>query len=109
MRTAMTTGTGAGLPRVPGVRVYGKTGTADSVVIEDEQPYGLEPGLVGAAPHSWFVALAEPEDAGACDPLGTGRLAVAVVLPRGGGGAVAGAAAVEMIAAARELGYLGVL
>jgi len=95
------------LPGVPGVILYGKTGTADSVAIEDEAPYGYSPGATGLKPHSWFLALAEPDDAPPCGSRAGKRLAVAVVIPRGGGGTVAGRAAVDIIAAARELGYVG--
>ena len=98
----------AGLQRkIPGVRIYGKTGTAEAVTIRDEEPYGYTPGTTDAKPHSWFLALAEPVDHEACGSNGSGRLAIAVVLPRGGGGATAGAVVVDIIEAAVALGYFG--
>ncbi|WP_214607765.1 penicillin-binding transpeptidase domain-containing protein, partial [Moorena bouillonii] len=107
MRRAMQTGTGSLLPKVPGVRMYGKTGTADSEATRDEKPYGIGEEDGPLAPHSWFVALAEPESNSPCGTGNTGRLAVATLIARGGGGTRAGAATVEIIAAARNLGYLG--
>ncbi len=107
MRRVMTAGTGRGLDVPGGVRVYGKTGTADVRGFAGEAPFGIAPGA-GAAPHSWFVALAEPDDAPECALAAPGRLAVAVVVPRGGSGAsAAGPAAMEIVARARALGYLG--
>jgi cell division protein FtsI/penicillin-binding protein 2/cell division protein FtsW (lipid II flippase) len=106
MRAVMTRGTGARLAPVSGVRVYGKTGTADVRGFAGEQPFGIAPAA-SAAPHSWFVAVAEPAGAPELAPTAPGRLAVAVVLPRGGTGAsAAGPLAMQIIAAARELGYL---
>ncbi len=107
MRRVMTEGTGRGLPPIEGVRVYGKTGTADSIGLRDEEPYGLTFKETGYPPHSWFVALAEPEPTEACGPAER-RLAVAVVVPRSGtGAAVAGPAAIEILKEAHRLGYLG--
>lgn len=107
MRRVMTSGTGRSLARPSGVRVYGKTGTADARGFAGEEPFGVGPGRP-APPHSWFVALAEPELASECEPELPGRLAIAVVVPRGGSGAAAaGPLAVEIIAAARDLGYVG--
>jgi cell division protein FtsI/penicillin-binding protein 2 len=106
MRAVMTNGTGARLTPPAGVRVYGKTGTADVRGFVGEQPWGIAPKQV-AAPHSWFVAFAEaatvPED----ETVVPGRLAIAVVVPRGGTGAsAAGPLAMQVLAAARELGYM---
>ena len=104
MREVMTSGTGARLERVPGVRVYGKTGTADSPVVRGE-PAPARRGQ--PPPHSWFVALLEPDAAPACEVDTPGRLALAVVIPRGGAGSAnAGPAAIEIARAARRLGYL---
>lgn len=106
MRAVMTSGTGARLTSPPGVRVYGKTGTADVRGFAGEEPFGIARAAM-AAPHSWFVAFAEPETTPALAPTANGRLAVAVVVPRGGSGAsAAGPLAMQILAAARELGYL---
>jgi cell division protein FtsI/penicillin-binding protein 2 len=93
----------------PGLRVYGKTGTADSIGIEEEKPWGIEVGVYGK-PHSWFVSLSEPlKSAPApCQPTVARRLAVAVVIPRGGLGSLgAGPAAIEIVQAAYKLGFYG--
>jgi cell division protein FtsI/penicillin-binding protein 2 len=106
MRRVMTAGTGARLAPPAGVRVYGKTGTADVRGFAGEEPFGIAPATA-AAPHSWFVAFAEPASAAELAPIARGRLAVAVVVPRGGTGAsAAGPLAMQILAAARELGYL---
>jgi hypothetical protein len=105
MRRVMTAGTGRGLSAPPGVRVYGKTGTADVGVFAGEEAFGIRPGQP-LAPHSWFVALAEPGAASECQPQAPGRIVVAVVVPRGGTGATtAGPIAMEILAVARSLGY----
>jgi len=111
MEKVMTNGTGRGLATrpglPPGLRVYGKTGTADSIGIEEEKPWGVEVGVYGK-PHSWFLALAEPESNAPCAPTAARRLAFAVVIPRGGLGALnAGPAALEVIQAADKLGLFG--
>ena len=108
MRAVMESGgTGARLRPPRGVRVYGKTGTAEAPGFSGEDPYGIAPGAK-APPHSWFVALAEPERAPECGALARGRIAVAVVIPRGGSGArVAGSAAMRIIAELATLGYFG--
>jgi hypothetical protein len=106
MRRVMTAGTGAGLRAPAGVRVYGKTGTADVRGFRGEEPFGIQRAQV-AAPHSWFVLFAEPTAAreGAIDTAG--RLAVVVVVPRGGSGAsAAGPIAMQILDAATQLGYL---
>jgi len=93
----------------PALRVYGKTGTADSIGIEEEKPWGIEVGVYGK-PHSWFVSLSEPLKAAPtpCQPTVARRLAVAVVIPRGGLGSLgAGPAAIEVIQAAYKLGLYG--
>jgi cell division protein FtsI/penicillin-binding protein 2/cell division protein FtsW (lipid II flippase) len=104
MRAVMESGTGARLREPDGLRVYGKTGTADVRGFAGEEPFGIGRAAM-APPHSWFVAFAE-----ATLPAGQqipDRLAVAVVIPRGGTGAsAAGPLAMQILAAARELGYL---
>jgi peptidoglycan glycosyltransferase len=105
MQKVMQTGTGRSLAVPQGTRAYGKTGTADSIGIEEEIPWGVVKGVYGA-PHSWFLALAEPAAAPACAPVAPRRIAIAVVIPRGGKGALAaGPAAAEIMAAAAALGY----
>jgi hypothetical protein len=104
----MENGTGAYLKKPEGVRVYGKTGTADSIGIKDEIPWGVELGVFGR-PHSWFIAMGEPADTTLCEPNNPRRLAVAVVIPRSATGAsVAGPAAMAILAAAQANGYFTV-
>jgi peptidoglycan glycosyltransferase len=106
MRRVLTAGTGARLTPPEGVRVYGKTGTADVRGFVGEQPWGIARAQL-AAPHSWFVAFAEPASVDEGAPRASGRLAIAVVVPRGGTGAsAAGPLAMQILGAARELGYL---
>jgi peptidoglycan glycosyltransferase len=61
MEGVVSRGTGSNA-RISGVRVAGKTGTAQT------QP--------GTPPHAWFVGVA---------PVGNPRIAVAVVIENGGG------------------------
>ncbi len=106
MRQVMTSGTGRRLAEPAGVRVYGKTGTADVAGFAGEAPSGIAPGAP-APPHSWFVGFAEPATTTECTASAPRRLAFAVVVPRGGAGAAAaGPLAMRILAAARELGYL---
>lgn len=106
MRRVMTGGTGAGLTSPTGVRVYGKTGTADVRGFAGEEPFGIA-RAAAAAPHSWFVAFAEPATATELASVAKKRLAIAVVIPRGGTGAsAAGPLAMQVLTAARDLGYL---
>lgn len=114
MQGVMQRGTGASLAKkypVPGVRVYGKTGTADAPGTEDEAAYGIRKGQQGLAPHSWFVAIAEPSSAPACgdaqpDDL-AGRYVLAAVVPHGGyGAAAAGPLVMGMVRSMQSLGYL---
>ncbi len=108
MRSTMTEGTGRRLRAPDGVRVYGKTGTADQLGIVDEVPYGVEVGEAGLPPHSWFVAIAEPDTAEACGETAEDRLAIAVLVARGGTGASAAApAALRILSAAQDLGWFG--
>ena len=112
MEQVILAGTGRGLmvsPGLPpGIRVYAKTGTADSIGIEEEKPWGVQKGTYGK-PIAWFVAVAEPVTNGpSCQPTGQKRIGVAVVIPRSGMGAVfAGPPAVELIGAVYRLGYFG--
>ena len=106
MRRVMTKGTGARLVQPPGMRIYGKTGTADVRGFAGEEPFGIARRQV-AAPHSWFVAFAEPEAVPELAVTGKGRIVVAVVIPRGGTGAsAAGPLAMQIFSAAQSLGYL---
>ena len=105
MRRVMTEGTGARLETVPGARIYGKTGTADTPPFRGEELYGSAAGT--PPPHSWFVALVEPESAPECAPSAPGRIAIAVVVPRGGiGSQRAGPIAIEIVKSLVRLGYL---
>ncbi len=106
MRAVMQPGgTAARLSTPPGVRVYGKTGTAESPGFVGEAQHGIEIGA-RAETHAWFVALAEHESAAMCGARERGRVAVAVVVPRGGGGGrAAGPPAMEILAALAEKGY----
>jgi peptidoglycan glycosyltransferase len=106
MRKVMTNGTGARLTVPPGVRVYGKTGTADVRGFAGEEPFGIARAQI-AAPHSWFVLFAEAESEPELGAATKGRLAVAVVMPRAGTGAsAAGPLAMQILGAAKTLGYL---
>jgi len=105
MRRVMLAGTGRSLRAPPGVRVYGKTGTADVRGFAGEEPFDIQRAQ-SAPPHSWFVALAEPESVPECALEARTRLAIAVVVPRGGTGASnAGPIAMEIVASLRALGY----
>lgn len=106
MRGVIERGTGARLHEPAGVRAYGKTGTADVRGFAGEEPFGIRRGAV-STPHSWFVTFGEPANTPALAPTTKGRIAVAVVVPRAGTGAsAAGPLAMQILGAARELGYL---
>ncbi|GAB4515346.1 MAG: hypothetical protein Tsb0013_19890 [Phycisphaerales bacterium] len=81
---------------VPGVRVWGKTGTATAAPTVDESGAVLRSG-----DHSWMLTLVGPE--GSDSP----RYAIAVVIEYGGsGGRVAGPIANQIVYALRAEGYL---
>ncbi|MEE8523149.1 MAG: FtsW/RodA/SpoVE family cell cycle protein [Thermoanaerobaculia bacterium] len=105
LRRVVERGTARRFGTIPGVRVYAKTGTATDPGRIDEVPYGLRRGVLHRD-HSWFVAIAEADDRGPCDPRAPGRLAVAAVVPRGGDGS---GPALEItrriLAAAKDRGY----
>jgi hypothetical protein len=106
MRGVMTAGTGRTLPGVPGVRIYGKTGTADAPGTRDEAAWGIRPGQV-TTPHSWFVAIAEPDANPSCASTAPGRYVVAAVVPHGGfGSQAAGPLAIAAVRALQDTGYL---
>lgn len=106
MRQVVTTGTAARLAEPAGVRVYAKTGTADVRGFVGEEPFGIRPGQP-AAPHAWFVAFGESAAVAEHSVSAPGRIAVAVVVPRGGtGAAAAGPIAMQILAAAKQRGYL---
>jgi hypothetical protein len=96
MRSVVTRGTGVGA-RVPGVKVAGKTGTAElrTTVRNDSLP--PEPGVVPLVDDTsdtdaWFTAFA---------PMREPRVAVSVLLVgQGAGGATAAPAAKEVLEAA---------
>ena len=106
MQGVMQSGTGAKLSKVAGVRIYGKTGTADAPGTLPEKPWGLRPGQL-STPHSWFVAIAEPATASACADATAGRYVIATVVPHGGFGAsAAGPLAISAIKELQTQGYL---
>ncbi|MCP4661614.1 MAG: FtsW/RodA/SpoVE family cell cycle protein [bacterium] len=107
MRAVVTSGTAWRFGHIDGVRVYAKTGTATDPGRRDEVPYGLRRGAV-YEDHSWFIAFAEPRAGSPCDPTVAGRIALAVVVPRGGDGAgPAMQIARRIFEAVRDLGYFG--
>ena len=105
MRSVMIQGTGSKLGTLAGVRVYGKTGTADAPGTRDEAAWGIRAGAE-TRPHSWFVAIAEPSASPEC-ATGGERYVVAAVVPHGGFGAsAAGPLAMEAIRALQAESYL---
>ncbi|HNC99421.1 MAG TPA: penicillin-binding transpeptidase domain-containing protein, partial [Myxococcota bacterium] len=105
MLGVMQSGTGARLTEPKGIRVYGKTGTADAPGTADERPWGIKPGKE-TAPHSWFVAIAEPDENNACVADAPGRYVVAAVVPHGGFGAsAAGPLVMATLQEMQTLGY----
>lgn len=91
-------GTREALFDVPGVRIWGKTGTATA------PPLRIDLDGDGAVErvqtdHAWFVGFAGPQG-------GSPRYAIAVILEHGGsGGKVAGPIAAEALRVLAELGY----
>ncbi len=85
-----------------GVRIVGKTGTAQGApIVADPDGAGPEPvRTLRQGDHAWTVVLAGPEHG----PL---RYAIAVVVEYGGsGGRVAGPIANQIVLALQRLGYL---
>lgn len=106
MEGVMRTGTGAKLPKIAGLRMYGKTGTADAPGTADEAAWKIKPGQE-TRPHSWFVVIAEPAEALACADSTAGRYVVAAVVPHGGFGAsAAGPLAFHALRELQSLAYL---
>jgi penicillin-binding protein 2 len=86
----------------PGVRVWGKTGTAEaSPLLHDPDGEGPAPArVVRAGDHAWFTILVGPEGGGP-------RYAVSVLIEYGGGGGrVAGPVANQVVHALIAEGYL---
>ncbi len=106
MEQVVLAGTARGLEKPAGVRLYGKTGTADAIGTKDEVVFGV-PYNEWGAPNSWFLGIAEDEHLESCAAVNPHRVVVAVVVPRGGLGArVSGPAAMEILTAAQSLGYI---
>ena len=106
MEQVVLAGTARGLKVPPGVRLYGKTGTADAIGTRDEIVFGV-PYNEWGPPNSWFLGIAETAEAEPDQALTPRRVVAAVVVPRGGLGArTAGPAAMEILAAAQSLGYI---
>ena len=83
---------------IPGVRVWGKTGTATAPKIARDVDGDGDDERV-QTDHAWFVGLAGPEG-------GRPRYSIAVIVEHGGsGGKVAGPIAAEAIRALIERGY----
>lgn len=79
----------------PGVRVMGKSGTADA------SPLRIDGKIVREGAHAWFVGLVKKD--GEARP----RYAISVVVEYGGsGGNVAGPVANQIVYALRDEGYL---
>lgn len=80
----------------PGVRVWGKTGTATAAPTRDEEGNVLRQG-----DHAWMLALVAPEGEA------RGRYAIALVVEyAGSGGRVSGPIANQIVRALRAEGYL---
>jgi cell division protein FtsW (lipid II flippase) len=106
MQQVVLAGTARGLQVPPGLRLYGKTGTADAIGTRDEIVFGI-PYNEWGTPNSWFLGIVEPADAPPCQALTPRRIAAAVVVPRGGLGArTAGPAAMQILAVVQSLGYV---
>jgi hypothetical protein len=106
MEQVVLAGTARGLKGPAGVRIYGKTGTADAIGTKDEIVFGV-PYNEWGPPNSWFLGVAEDEKAVPDQAHTPHRIVAVVVVPRGGLGArVAGPAAMEILTAAQSLGYM---
>ncbi|PYQ43600.1 MAG: hypothetical protein DMF77_09380 [Acidobacteria bacterium] len=106
MEQVVQAGTARGLVKPPGIRIYGKTGTADAIGTKDEIVFGV-PYNEWGTPNSWFLGIAEDEHAEPDQASFPHRIVAAVVVPRGGLGArVSGPAAMEVLAAVQSLGYI---
>jgi membrane peptidoglycan carboxypeptidase len=106
MEQVVLAGTARGLEKPPGVRIYGKTGTADAIGTKDEIVFGV-PYNEWGPPNSWFLGIAEDENAEPDQAHTSHRIVTAVVVPRGGLGArVSGPAAMEILTAVHSLGYI---
>jgi membrane peptidoglycan carboxypeptidase len=106
MEQVVLAGTARGLQKPPGIRLYGKTGTADAIGTKDEIVFGV-PYNEWGSPNSWFLGIAEDEHAQPDQAITPHRIVTAVVVPRGGLGArVSGPAAMEILNAALSLGYI---
>lgn len=93
-------GSSSQIIEMEGVKVAGKTGTAESAPIIGKDSIG-QPVTLRSGDHSWFVILITPQ--GASRP----RYAVSVVVEYGGsGGRVAGPVANQIMRALRAEGYL---
>jgi penicillin-binding protein A len=98
MRSVVTSGTGVGA-KVPGVRVAGKTGTAELRSTVSEDPVPAQPGVPPPEEDitdtdAWFTAFA---------PLRDPQVAVCVLLVgQGAGGETAAPAAAQVIRAALD-------
>jgi peptidoglycan glycosyltransferase len=106
LKKVIDSGTAARFTELEGVRVYGKTGTATDPGRRDEGAWGISAGSQ-QVPHSWFLAIIEPGSNDACAPQAPNRLAISVVVPRGGSGdGAARTIAQEITIAAKALGHL---
>jgi penicillin-binding protein 2 len=86
----------------PGVRVWGKTGTAQAPPLmgDPDGEGGAEASVVRSGDHAWFAVLVGPEGGGP-------RYAVSVLIEYGGGsGRVAGPVANQIVHALIAEGYL---
>lgn len=91
---------------VPGVRVWGKTGTADAGIhpVDPDGAGPLESEELRLGDHSWFVVLAGNDVGAQSRP----EYAIAVVMDHAGsGGRVSGPICNQVIAALVREGYLG--